>query len=192
MESIFLSIAAFIGTNIDDMIINMVFFSSAKSSREVWCIVLGKYIGTGMLVLLSILASLGFSLLPIRYTGCLGLIPIALGVKEIIGNCREDGDDASQKGRSRSGKLIWNVALVTITNGADNMGVYTPLFVGFSVLQSAVFCAVFAWMIALWCVLGYRAARLPFLKSVADSNKKVIIPTTYILLGSYILLEGFF
>lgn len=190
LEIFILSITSFLGTNIDDMIINTFFFSSAKSKKEIRSIILGKYIGIGLLVLVSVLVSLGLGFLPMKYIGYLGLIPIALGIKEIISNYKKDDDEDSKTENIKGSDLIWNVALVTIANGADNIGVYIPLFAGFSFIEYAIFCGVFLLLIALWCVLGQQIAKLPSLKNMIDRYKKVIVPSIYILLGLYILLKS--
>jgi cadmium resistance protein CadD (predicted permease) len=46
------------------------------------------------------------------------------------------------------------VAGVTIANGADNISVYTPLFRTAGVDESVVSVAVFAVLIAVWCLAG--------------------------------------
>ena len=158
LEIIILSITSFIGTNIDDMIINIFFFSSAKGIKDMLYITLGKYLGIGLLVLLSVVSSFGLSFLPIEYVGYLGLIPISLGIKEIISNHREHNGDNHEAESKESSNVLWNVALVTIANGADNIGVYIPLFTFFSLQQYVVFCGIFILMTALWCLLGYKTA----------------------------------
>ena len=190
LEIFILSITSFLGTNIDDMIINTVFFSSAKNKKEIRSIILGKYIGISLLVLVSVLVSLGLGFLPMKYIGYLGLIPIALGIKEIISNYKKDDDEDSKTENIKGGNLILNVALITIANGADNIGIYIPLFAGFSLIEYAIFCGVFLLLIALWCVLGHQIAKLPLLKNMIDRYKKVIVPAIYILLGVYILLKS--
>lgn len=190
LEIIILSITSFIGTNIDDMIINMFFFSSAKGSRDIHYIVLGKYLGIGILVLLSLMGALGLGFFQMKYVGYLGLVPILLGIKEIFGRSGENDGDNYAIENARSSNMLWNVALVTIANGADNIGVYIPLFSGFSFQQYAVWGSVFVLMTALWCLLGYKAAEVPFLKNVIDKYKKIVVPTVYILLGLCILKKS--
>lgn len=187
---IILSITSFIGTNIDDMIINTFFFAAAKSNRDKSCIVLGKYVGMGMLIIISVLGALGLSFLQLEYVGYLGVIPIGLGIKEIINSLREKEADNCETVNHKSKKMMWNVVGVTIANGADNVGVYIPLFINFSFAEYVVFLVIFSLMIALWCALGYKASKLPFLKNVIEKYKVIMIPTVYILLGIYIIFKN--
>ena len=78
LEILILSITSFIGTNIDDFIIDIFFFSSAESKKDIFHIFLGKYLGIGILVLISLMGSMGLEFLPVQYIGVLGLIPIWL------------------------------------------------------------------------------------------------------------------
>jgi cadmium resistance protein CadD (predicted permease) len=69
--------AAFVATNIDDIFVLMMFFSSL--TFPVHQIVLGQYIGTGLLIIISALGSLITLIVPTYVIGLLGIIPIALG-----------------------------------------------------------------------------------------------------------------
>ncbi len=183
VETILLSFVSFVATNLDDMIINTFFFSLASGIKEIKSIVWGKYLGTGILVLISILSAQGLRWIPVEYIKFLGFIPIALGLRELL-NKREEDSSSSDSDLSR---LIWNVTAVTIANGADNLGVYIPLFTGFSWYQIFLFVAVFWVMIAVWCAVGYGISNAESYKNMIVKYKKAIVPLVYILLGIYIL-----
>lgn len=189
LKILILAMTSFIGTNIDDLIIDIFFFLSAESKRDIGNIVIGKYIGIGALVVISIIGALGLGFLPMQYIGYLGLLPIVLGIKEIINNRHED-DDTEDIDNPKSTSMMLNVALVTIANGADNVGVYIPLFTGFSGEQYVVFLTIFMLMIFLWCALGYIASKVPLWEKIMLKYKKIIVPMVYILLGIYILVSN--
>lgn len=198
IEVCILSIISFIATNIDDMIINTFFFVSAERKKDIYSIIFGKYFGMGALVLLSMTGAAGLGYLPVRYIGYLGIIPIVLGVKEIISNGKNGGESEYEMDSEmnpvmksvNNRKLLVTVAAVTIANGADNIGVYIPLFTGFSVVEYAVCLLVFVIMTAVWCLLGYRLSGIPVLKEKIEKYKDIIVPAVYILLGVYILLKN--
>ena len=182
-ETFLLSIIAFVATNLDDMIINTFFFSLASGIREIKSIVLGKYLGTGILILISILSSQGLRWIPVEYIKYLGFIPIVLGMKELLHKSEEDDTPSS----SDASILIWKVAIVTIANGADNLGVYIPLFTEFYWNQIFVFVIVFIVMIAVWCAVGYQASNVESYRNTITKYKRAFVPLVYILLGIYIL-----
>lgn len=53
-------------------------------------IVIGQYLGFALLVLISLLATFGVTLIPDQWVGLLGVIPIYLGVKLFIKGEDED------------------------------------------------------------------------------------------------------
>lgn len=187
-ETFMLSVAAFIGTNIDDLIINTFFFSLVSGKKEIRGIVSGKYIGIGILMLISFIGSVGAKCIPVEYVRYLGFIPIGLGVKEIIFGVTEYENVDLCMGDFNTANLLWNVAIITIANGADNIGIYIPLFAGFSLNQLGVFFFVVMFMTAIWSALGYKVSRVSFYNSIINKHKKNIVPLTYILLGVYILI----
>lgn len=188
LETVISCIAAFVGTNIDDMFINTFFFVEADTKAKTYSIVLGKYLGIGALVLLSVLGAFGLQVLPERYIGFLGLIPIGMGIREGVRFWRNKEETENEEEQRASG-LVWNVMLVTMANGADNIGVYIPLFAGFEGGQLFVGLGIFAVMTALWCVLGKKMADLPVINQFLKKYKNVLVPMVYIALGVYIIFK---
>jgi cadmium resistance protein CadD (predicted permease) len=77
-----IGVAAFVATNIDDIFVLMIFFSSlAYPVRQ---IVLVQYLGIGSLVAIGVLGSLIALVVPTYVIGLLGIVPIAIGIKNLI------------------------------------------------------------------------------------------------------------
>jgi cadmium resistance protein CadD (predicted permease) len=72
---------AFVATNIDDLFILMVFF--AKHDFPTSQIILGQSVGFGLLLGISLFASLIALVIPHNLIGLVGLFPITIGVKDI-------------------------------------------------------------------------------------------------------------
>src|SRR5712692_6070127 len=79
---VLLGIVAFAATNIDDIFLLMMFFSS--SSLGARHVVIGQYLGLGLLVAISAVASLLSLVVPSRIIALLGLVPIFIGVKKFF------------------------------------------------------------------------------------------------------------
>jgi cadmium resistance protein CadD (predicted permease) len=75
-------IAAFVSTNIDDLLILMAFFATPRFPP--FQIVLGQYIGMGSLIAVSLLGLLIALVVPRNLIGLIGLFPIAIGIKELL------------------------------------------------------------------------------------------------------------
>ena len=188
------SIISFASTNIDDIFVLMLFFSQTDDKLKNRHIILGQYLGIGILVGLSLLGVFGIQFVPERFIGLLGIIPIVLGVKAWIeykkNKINTDDDESGLKKSVNSG--IISVILVTVANGADNIGVYIPLFAAYSLYQLVIVIFIFIIMIGLWCFAGYRIANFPKIKLWIQKYKNYIVPIIFIGIGIFILLENYF
>ena len=192
LEVIISAVMSFVGTNIDDLFVDTIFFAGVEEGKaQVRRIVIGKYLGIGALVLVSLLGAFGLQLLPGKYIGFLGLVPMGLGIKAGVEYFKERSDTDKVECLQKCKSLLWSVALVTIANGADNIGVYVPLFAGYGFWQLGVLVCVFAVMIAVWCLIAKRLADFPLLRRVLIKYKGVIVPVVFVALGVYIMMENF-
>ena len=119
-----LAIVLFVSTNVDDLVVLVAFFAHSKfRAGEV---VAGQYLGLAVLFVVSAVGALLALVIPNAYLGLLGIFPILIGIRKLIALRHETAEaDLPGIGRSRS---IAGVALVTIANGGDNVGVYMPSF----------------------------------------------------------------
>lgn len=191
MAAIALGIALFVATNLDDIFILLVFFADPRFRPR--NIVAGTYLGMAALVLISVVAALVALVIPPAYVKLLGLIPIALGIKSLIELWRgEDDDDEEERARSAqasapSQALV--IAAVTIANGGDNIGVYTPVFAIQSGYETTVVVAVFIVMTALWCGLAHRLVNHPTIGAPIRRYGHRILPFVLIGVGVMVMLS---
>lgn len=187
----FTSVAAFISTNLDDILMLTLFFAQAKGRKGALKVVAGQYIGMGCLAALSILGALGTQLVPQRYVGLLGFVPLCLGIKAWM-DYRSQGNKSRQEEETSETPGIGSisVALVTMANGGDNIGVYIPVFSGYSAGELAEALAVFAMMTALWCRLGYSLGNHPGIKEKIERYRHILVPLILSALGVIILAKS--
>lgn len=187
----FTSVAAFISTNLDDILMLTLFFAQAKGRKGALKVVAGQYIGMGCLAALSILGALGTQLVPQRYVGLLGFVPLCLGIKAWM-DYRSQGNKSRQEEETSETPGIGSisVALVTMANGGDNIGVYIPVFSGYSAGELAEALAVFAMMTALWCRLGYSLGNHPGIKEKIERYQHILVPLILSALGVIILAKS--
>lgn len=187
----FTSVAAFISTNLDDIFMLTLFFAQAKGRKGALKVVAGQYIGMGCLAALSILGALGTQLVPQRYVGLLGFVPLCLGIKAWM-DYRSQGNKSRQEEETSETPGIGSisVALVTMANGGDNIGVYIPVFSGYSAGELAEALAVFAMMTALWCRLGYSLGNHPGIKEKIERYRHILVPLILSALGVIILAKS--
>ncbi|MEW1588750.1 cadmium resistance transporter [Micromonospora vinacea] len=174
----------FAATDIDDIVILTLFFVAARTTGRprTWEIVAGQYLGIGALAVASAVIAAGLLVVPDPWTGLLGLLPIALGVRAL----RSSGDDETPA--VVTGAL--GVAGVTIANGADNVAVYVPVFRALGVADSAVFLLVFVLLIALWCAAGAWLGGHRRVVRLVERAGAWLVPTIFIAIGLVILVSS--
>ncbi len=179
----------FAGTNVDDLIVLTVLFLAARASGrpKVWQVWAGQYGGIAALVLVSGLGALGLTLIPDRWVGLLGLVPLGLGVRGLIAAARRADDDGESPVVAGN---AFAVAGVTIANGADNIAVYTPMFRTIGVSGTAVTVAVFAVLVAVWCLASSWLGSHRRVIAVIERHGHWLVPLVFITIGLVILIES--
>lgn len=178
-----LAITLFASTNVDDLIVLIGFFADRRfRTRD---IVAGQFAGLTVLFLVSAAGSLLSLVIPGPYLGLLGIFPILVGIWKLSG-LRHDG---SVPENSSSGSFA-GVALVTIANGGDNIGVYMPAFAVHSGGQIGVVAMVFVAMTALWCMLAHWLVNHPGFGAPLRRYGSILAPLVLIGLGLSIVYNA--
>lgn len=192
IQNVITSIILYSGTAIDLLIILMLFFAKRKSRKDIINIYLGQFLGSGSLILLSLLFAFVLNYIPSKeILGLLGLIPIFLGLKVLLlGD--SDGEAIAKEGLRKDNKnLIFLVAMITFAScGADNIGVFVPYFTTLNLANLIVALLTFLVMIYL---LVFSAQKLSQVSSVGETLEKYsrwFIAVVYLGLGIYILIEN--
>ncbi len=186
---------SFAATNIDDIFVLMLFFGAKDKASRSWHVVTGQYLGFAALVAISLVGFFARYVAPREWIGFLGLLPVAIGIKKWIEwrKAKSDaGHDALEvkSAPAVAGSLVLTVAGVTFANGADNIGLYTPLFAASDLMQLIVTLAVFFVLVGVWCLTGYYLGAHPLVARTLDRHGHVIVPFVLIGLGLYITYEN--
>ena len=193
LQIIFSAIAVYISTSIDYLFILLIIFSQSQTKRDLRQIYLGQYLGTGILVAVSLFAAYVLNFIPQDWIiGLLGLIPIYLGIRVAMGSEEEaEEDEVMEKLGSRgSNRLFWTVALITLASGGDNLGIYIPYFASISFSEIILALIVFAISIAVLCYISYQLAKISFVAETLEKYERIIVPIVFIGLGIFIMLEN--
>ena len=186
-----LAVVVFASTNIDDVFVLLGFFADPKfRARDV---VIGQYAGIGALYGASVVASLVSLVVPMQYIGLLGVAPIIIGARQLRGLVRGQEETEEELERHPNAGMhgrILSVAAVTIANGGDNIGIYTPLFATRSDVDIAVIGVVFAVLTAAWCLAARWMVEHPFLGAPIRRYGHRVVPFVLIGLGVLVLYEA--
>jgi cadmium resistance protein CadD (predicted permease) len=183
LELIITSTLAFGATNIDDLFLLTLFFGNKK--YRAFTIISGQLLGIGTLIAISVGGAFAGNFISQPAIGLLGLFPIYLAIRHFFD---KGGSEENTPVKDRN--KILGIAMVTIANGGDNVGVYIPLFATLTLFGKLTMIAIFFLMTLLWCIVAKYLANHPLLKTTLEKYGHVATPIVLILLGLYILYEN--
>lgn len=181
--------ALFMGTNIDDVVVLSLLSASsrARGRPRRWEIWGGQYAGFALLVGLSVAAGRGLALVPKGWLWLLALLPLGLGIVNLVAAIRSLRRGEQPRPPSAGG--LFGVAALTTVDGADNLAAYTPFFAAIGGAQAAVTLGVFAVCVALLCLAGALLTRHTRVTDTVSRYGHWILPAAFILLALYVLHE---
>ena len=190
-------ITAFVATNLDDIVILLLFFSQVNHFFHRRHIVTGQYLGFTVLVLACLPGFFGSLFFPKPWVGLLGLVPIAIGINRLFG---QDDNASDEFQPDYTNERPWyasflspqaySVAAVTFANGGDNIGIYAPLFANSAWEELIVILMAFFSLVGVWCFAAFQLTRLPMIAEVLTRYGNQLIPFVLIGLGVLILVDS--
>lgn len=193
-QTIISAIGVYISTSIDYLIVLIILFAQLSQNKQKWHIYAGQYLGTGLLVGVSLVAAYVVNFVPEAWmVGLLGLIPIYLGIRfAIVGEGEEEEEEETieRLEQSKANQLFWTVTLLTIASGGDNLGIYIPYFASLDWAQTLVALLVFAIGVIIFCELSRVLSSIPLISETIEKYTRIIVPLVFIPLGLYIMYES--
>ncbi|CBL49627.1 CadD family cadmium resistance transporter [Lactobacillus crispatus] len=193
-QTIISAIGVYISTSIDYLIVLIILFAQLSQNKQKWHIYAGQYLGTGLLVGVSLVAAYVVNFVPEAWmVGLLGLIPIYLGIRfAIVGEGEEEEEEETieRLEQSKANQLFWTVTLLTIASGGDNLGIYIPYFASLDWAQTLVALLVFAIGVIIFCKLSQVLSSIPLISETIEKYTRIIVPLVFIPLGLYIMYES--
>lgn len=193
-QTIISAIGVYISTSIDYLIVLIILFAQLSQNKQKWHIYAGQYLGTGLLVGVSLVAAYVVNFVPKAWmVGLLGLIPIYLGIRfAIVGEGEEEEEEEiiERLEQSKANQLFWTVTLLTIASGGDNLGIYIPYFASLDWAQTLVALLVFAIGVIIFCKLSQMLSSIPLISETIEKYTRIIVPLVFIPLGLYIMYES--
>jgi len=172
------SIATFAATNIDDAFLLTLFFARRIPARRV---VAGQYLGFSAIIAISLIGVWFALAIPARWIHFLGVLPLALGVRRLLQARRKDASKPRVITES-----VASIALLTLSNGADNVSVYMPFFV-ISRASLWLILIVYGSLVAVWCLVGAWFGTHSVILHSVERWGHWIVPAVFVGLGIYVL-----
>ena len=197
LTAISTGMTAFTATNLDDILILLLFFSQVNAVFRRRHIVFGQFLGFTALVLASLPGFFGRLIFPPDWIGMLGLLPIAIGLSRLLNPDSDDSEAEAELEQSEKSFFssflspqTYSVAAVTVANGGDNIGIYVPLFASNTLESLAVILAVFFSMVGVWCYAAYRLIQMRAIADTLTRYGNQLVPFVLIGLGIAILVKS--
>ena len=197
LTAISTGMTAFTATNLDDILILLLFFSQVNAVFRRRHIVFGQFLGFTALVFVSLPGFFGRLIFPPDWIGMLGLLPIAIGLSRLLNPETDDSEAEAELEQSEKSFFnsflspqTYSVAAVTVANGGDNIGIYVPLFASNTLESLAVILAVFFAMVGVWCYAAYRLIQMRAIADTLTRYGNQLVPFVLIGLGIAILVKS--
>lgn len=199
-----LATVLFVSTNVDDIVLLVAFLADRRfRTAEVTA---GQLLGMAVLYGASVAASLVSVTVAPEHVAWLGIVPVALGIKELVERFRGDedaggdgnaADEVPSAGTTGTGTAassgafsrVFTVTAVTVANGADNLGVYIPVFAVRPAMDVALIGVVFAVLTVALCLAGHWLVNHSAFSAKLRKYAGRSVPFVLIAIGAWILLE---
>ncbi|WP_262173179.1 CadD family cadmium resistance transporter [Saccharococcus sp. Marseille-Q5394] len=185
--------AVYLATGIDYLIILILLFSQIKKgqAKHIW---IGQYIGTAIIIAVSLLVAFGIAnFIPQQWViGLLGLLPLYLGIKVWIKGEEDENESniLSLFSSKRFNQLYLTVTFIVLASSADDFSIYVPYFTTLNTIEILVAMIVFLIMVGVLCYVSYRLASVSYISEKIEKYERWIVPIVFIGLGIYIMYEN--
>ncbi|AEI58507.1 MULTISPECIES: CadD family cadmium resistance transporter [Lactobacillaceae] len=193
LGTIIAGVVTYWSTAIDLLIILMLFFAKVKDKKGVRDIYIGQFLGSGLLILVSLFFAVILHYVPDkRLLGFLGIIPVFLGIKALILGDSDGEKMANEKLKdTNQNNLIKTLIFITIVScGADNVGLFVPYFISLALPKLLITLIVFLIMIFLLVFIAQKSVSIPTVGTVLEKYSRWFIGIVYIFIGGSVLIEN--
>ncbi|WEV54301.1 cadmium resistance transporter [Leuconostocaceae bacterium ESL0723] len=194
LQTYLTALLSYLGTTADYVVVLLLLFSRYRRGRQVRAIIAGAYLGNAALVLAALLVATVLRQVPAQWVlGLLGLVPMAIGLKNYFSNKGEGEAEAFSDRLAGTGsqQIVWVVVGMTIAAcGADNMTLYIPYFTLVASQYLLGIFGIFAVVLTLAIFFSYRLAQVGWVATIFERFGDLIQVLVYVALGIYILFDA--
>lgn len=181
ITALILAAVGYVSTNVDNLVLMGTISAGHPDQRAVT----NGYIAASVAVLVASVAFIFLSLLIApNLIGYLGLLPIALGLRMLLGS---GGDPTSGSGKAPA---AMSIAAVLFANSSDTIAVFGSLIAESERHVIVALLVGFVLASIAWLALIRRASNRLLSSSRVQSMAMRVMPFVMIAIGIYILLDS--
>jgi len=188
--------AAFVGTNVDNTVVTAAMVAGAPLARA-HRIAVGQVVGFFLVVVVASAAAALLFEFSAAEVGLLGFVPLAIGVRGLVGLRHRRGGRAASPPTGRRpatdravGRSLTAAALVTLGASGDNLAAYIPLFHEGGVTNLLTIAVVFLLGEVAVTAIVLSAGRHPRARGVMTRLGAVAVPVLLCVVGVLVLLSA--
>lgn len=183
-NDLLIGLGAFAATNIDGFVVLTLLFARSKAEKTSQ-IVAGTYIGSFLLLLVSLLVSRILGNVSSSWVGVIGLVVLAYGIHGLRSATIAETLTARPNARSYS---LWSAIGLTLADGGDNVSTYIPVMHQMAFAGAMAVVLEYAALIGILCLisrkLAYHVGQVAALQRIA----RPAVPIALVVIGALIFI----
>jgi len=181
------SSGAFIGTNLDNLILLVAFYS--RYQKQSGMVASGYICGMLLIAAIAFAIGKGGELIPLAYLGLLGLIPMGFGVFALVQLFKKVQTDKSADTVLQVGHkaVFLSVLLTQLSNSSDSIITFSVFLADSQDHADIIIALAFLGMTCTFAWLAYFSLRHRKLNDVLSRYGPYLTPFILVLVGFYIL-----
>lgn len=190
IHSLVTALVTYLATSVDEIPVLFLLYSRSDHRGKAKTITAGYFIGTGLLIFAGLAGALGVGQIPKTWIiGLFGLVPLLMGIKMLLFGEEEDEEEKAFGLAKKQKTLLMQVVVITLGLGADDIGVYLPVFSTLSAGELVSWIVVFALCTAGMCIISYKMTHLGKWADFIENYERYLVGIVFIVLGVLILFE---
>ena len=188
LKIILTAMITFVATSIDEIPVFFMLYAKNVGKGKSKIITLAYFIGTFLLITLGLFGAFGLMQIPVKWViGLTGLLPLGMGIKVLI---KGDDDEEKAVATAHKHKTLWlQVLVITLALGADDLGVYIPLFTTLAGWEFLLMLLVFTIGTAILCFVSYRLTKIDQLMRFLEKQEHFIVGIVFIGIGIFVMFD---
>lgn len=183
-NDLLIGLGAFAATNIDGFVILTLLFARSKAENTSQ-IVAGTFIGSFLLLLVSLLVSRILGNVSSSWVGVIGLVVLAYGIHGLRSATIAETLTARPSARSHS---LWSAIGLTLADGGDNVSTYIPVMHQMAFAGAMAVVLEYVALIGILCLisrkLAYHVGQVAVLQRIA----RPAVPIALVVIGALIFI----
>lgn len=182
-----IAVGAYVATNLDNFLLLVSLLAHFRDQAAK--VVAGYFVCMIIFALAGYWISSVASVAPVEYLGFLGIVPISLGVYELLKmqGGREKAEVDAEKARGAERKAFTTTLISQLGNGADTIVVFGILFADSTPVADLLIILSLAAMAIAFVVAGIYTVRHPALNLWVTRYAHRVMPFVLIVVGMYVL-----